>query len=41
MVSKIKTDHGKEFENSHFLSLCEKKGITHEFSAPKNLNRMG
>lgn len=34
-VSKISTDHGKKFENSNFASFCEKKGITHEFSAPK------
>ncbi|XP_073277715.1 uncharacterized protein [Primulina huaijiensis] len=40
-VVKIRTDHGKEFENSHFTSLCEKKGISHEFSAPKTPQQNG
>ncbi|XP_073051200.1 uncharacterized protein [Primulina eburnea] len=40
-VVKIRTDHGKEFENSHFSSLCDKKGITHEFSAPKTPQQNG
>ena len=36
-----KNDHlkkavsGKEFENSLFSELCNKHGITHEFSTPK------
>ncbi|XP_075492581.1 uncharacterized protein LOC142530643 [Primulina tabacum] len=34
-VRRIRTDHGKEFENSLFSSFCDKKGISHEFSAPK------
>ncbi|XP_073138221.1 uncharacterized protein [Henckelia pumila] len=34
-VARIRTDHGKEFENSSFSSLCDKKGISQEFSAPK------
>ncbi|XP_073287691.1 uncharacterized protein [Primulina huaijiensis] len=40
-VGKIRTDHGKEFENSHFTSFCEKRGITHEFSAPKTPQQNG
>ncbi|XP_075479000.1 uncharacterized protein LOC142519868 [Primulina tabacum] len=40
-VGKIRTDHGKEFENSHFTSFCEKKGITHEFSVPKTPQQNG
>ncbi|XP_073133838.1 uncharacterized protein [Henckelia pumila] len=34
-VSRIRTDHGKEFENSSFSSLCDKKSISQEFSIPK------
>ncbi|XP_073121993.1 uncharacterized protein [Henckelia pumila] len=29
-VARIRTDHGKEFENSSFTSLCDKKGISQE-----------
>ena len=32
---RIRNDHGKEFENSHFTKFCNKHGIDHEFSAPK------
>ncbi|XP_073016618.1 uncharacterized protein [Primulina eburnea] len=34
-VSRIRTGHGKEFENSSFSSFCDKKSISHEFYAPK------
>ena len=34
-ISKVRSDHGKEFENSEFKSFCEDHGITHQFSAPK------
>ncbi|KAL8093193.1 hypothetical protein AgCh_035182 [Apium graveolens] len=30
----IRTDHGKEFENSSFTNFCDEHGITHNFSAP-------
>ena len=33
-VIKIRSDHGKEFENGRFNEFCSDKGITHEFSAP-------
>ena len=36
----IRSDHGKEFENSHFTKFCNKHGIDHEFFAPKTLKRM-
>ena len=32
---RIRSDHGKEFENSFFIELCNKHEINHEFSAPK------
>ena len=34
-IVKIRSDHGKEFENARFESFCEKNGIKREFSAPK------
>lgn len=30
----IRTDHGKEFQNSEFVEFCEANGITHNFSPP-------
>lgn len=40
-VVRIRTDHGKEFENSTFSDFCAEKGITHEFSAPKTPQQNG
>ncbi|XP_075475725.1 uncharacterized protein LOC142510376 [Primulina tabacum] len=40
-VRRIRTDHGKEFENSSFSSFCDRKGISHEFSAPKTPQQNG
>ena len=34
-VVRIKSDHGREFENSHFDTFYNKHGIRHEYSAPK------
>ena len=34
-IVKIRSDHGKEFENVRFESFCEKNGIKRQFSAPK------
>ena len=34
-ITKIRIDHGKEFENARFESFCEENGIKKEFSAPK------
>ena len=33
-IIKVRSDHGKEFENSEFRSFCEDHMITHQFSAP-------
>jgi hypothetical protein len=33
-IVKIRSDHGKEFENSKFSEFCSSEGISHEFSAP-------
>ncbi|CAJ2652046.1 unnamed protein product [Trifolium pratense] len=33
-IVRIRSDHGKEFENASFLEFCITEGIKHEFSAP-------
>ena len=35
-IVKIRSDHGKDFENTRFKSFCEKNEIKKEFSALKN-----
>ena len=32
---RIRSDHGKEFENSLFTKFCNKQEMDHEFSTPK------
>ena len=34
-IIKIRSDHGKEFENAKFEAYCNEHGIKTEFSAPK------
>ena len=40
-IVKIRSDHGKEFENARFDSFCKKNGIKKEFSAPKTPQQNG
>ena len=40
-IVKIRSDHGKEFENARFKSFCEKNGIKKEFSTPKTPQQNG
>ena len=40
-ISRIRSDHGKEFENFLFKNLCKKNGIEHEFSEPKTPQQNG
>ena len=40
-VVRIRSDHKREFENSHFDNFCNKHGIRHEFSAPKTPQHNG
>ena len=40
-IVKMRSDHGKEFENARFESFCEKNGIKKEFSAPKTPKKKG
>ena len=40
-VFRLRSDHGKEFENSIFSEFCNGMGIHHEFSAPKTPQQNG
>ena len=40
-IVKIRSDHGKEFENARFELFCEKNGIKKEFSASKTPQQNG
>ncbi|KAK2402491.1 cysteine-rich RECEPTOR kinase [Trifolium repens] len=33
-IIRIRSDHGKEFQNSKFAEFCSTEGIAHEFSSP-------
>ena len=35
VIIKVRSDHGKEFENSEFKTFCEDYEITHQFLVPK------
>ena len=40
-IVKIRSDHGKEFENTKFEAFCNEHGIKKEFSAPKTPQQNG
>ena len=40
-VYRIRSDHGREFENVVFAEFCNQIGILHEFSAPKTPQQNG
>ena len=40
-VAWIRSDHGREFENSKLISFCNDQGIKQEFSAPKTSQQNG
>ena len=40
-IVKIRSDHGKEFENSKFEIFCNEHGIKKEFSASKTPQQNG
>ena len=35
LIAQIKSDQGREFENSKLISFCNDQGTKQEFSAPK------
>lgn len=41
VIVRIRSDHGKEFENAKFSKFCSNKGIGHEFSSPITLQQNG
>ena len=40
-IDRIRSDHGKEFENSYMEPFCTRSGISQEFSAPKTPQQNG
>ncbi|KAK0594194.1 hypothetical protein LWI29_012141 [Acer saccharum] len=40
-IKRIRSDHGREFENASFESYCDSLGISHEFSAPRTPQQNG
>ncbi|XP_062100928.1 uncharacterized protein LOC133806859 [Humulus lupulus] len=40
-IVRIRSDHGKEFENIFYNEFCKSKGISHEFSTPKTPQQNG
>ena len=40
-VKKVRSDNGTEFKNSTMKNLCDEKGITHTFSAPRTPQQNG
>ena len=41
VISSIKSDHGRELDNSKFESYCDEYGIGHNFSAPRTPQQNG
>ena len=37
----LRSDHGKEFENSSFIGYCNKHGVDHNFSTPRTPQQNG
>ena len=40
-IVRIRSDHGKEFENAIFANFCDKHAIAHEFFIPKTPQQNG
>ncbi|KAK0570386.1 hypothetical protein LWI29_000343 [Acer saccharum] len=40
-IKRIRSDHGREFENATFETFCNGLGISHEFSAPRTPQQNG
>ena len=36
VIGRIRSDHGKEFENTKLATFCNNQGTLQEFSSPKN-----
>jgi len=40
-IKRIRSDHGREFENACFANFCNSYGISHEFSSPRTPQQNG
>ncbi|WP_368736198.1 DDE-type integrase/transposase/recombinase, partial [Pseudomonas aeruginosa] len=40
-IKAMRSDHGREFENSSFEQYCDNNGIDHNFSAPRTPQQNG
>ena len=40
-IKRIRSDHGREFENAYFKTYCNSLGISHEFLAPRTPQQNG
>ncbi|KAL4025857.1 hypothetical protein IC575_014263 [Cucumis melo] len=40
-ISKIRSDHGGEFDNVVFKAFCEENGFSHDFSSPRTPQQNG
>ena len=41
VIAKIRSDHGREFENTKLATFCNDQGTQQEFSSPKALQQNG
>jgi transposase InsO family protein len=41
VIVRVRSDHGREFENSKFTEFCLNEGIKHEFSSPMTPQQNG
>ncbi len=41
VLSSIRSDHGREFENETISVFCREQGISHNFSAPRTPQKNG
>ena len=41
VIDKIRSDHGREFENTNLATFCNDQGTHQEFFSPKTLQRNG
>ena len=41
VIARVKSDHGKEFENTKLATFCNDQGTYQEFSSPKTPQQNG
>ena len=40
VIARIRSDHGREFENTKLATFCNDQGTHQKFSSPRHHNRM-